>query len=713
MASGLPTTSIVPPDQSSFYKPLPTSTSFWLLYFPAAAHGGLECRLQTYEIRQHPPFKALSYTWEQPYYSESGGQDEHLPEFSSFDYAISCDGRLFRIAKNLFNALTTLVPLRKTEYLWVDAICINQADTYVERPQQVSLMGHIFESANGVLIWLGHYISKVVEFVWSATTFVRVVEQLIEMRSEGEILSRGIFDSTIYHLLGGSTSISQLQKAMDFHGRCRIFRRAWVLQEFAKAKKARLFCGNVAIPLHGLFQLSNWFGRTSWNDALAFYDRDGICTTPYMQVRLCGGFITWKVFREHCRHPAASPKAITQRCFVLSHDVSATPSQGAFEWLLGGVFHLHTFQVSDPRDTIFAALSLGTFNGCKVIDHIVTPNYSASIEVVYTDFAISVLHNLPTLCLFCFLDSSKNRVQTEWPSWVPDWRSPIPDPIFEMFGEHNVWANIESDDTITDGYVHIHNRQKKLSVIGIPVTCIDAVPGSLERLTQDEFLAWLLEGLGLVCTLSSPYEFGFGAPESCVEAVWRTLIVNRTFNIPSNPPNSGWKSVFYDFLVDTFSAALHRTIGPAQDRTLEVLSDFYSRMNNEYIGTEIPSLEEVKDIGTMIAYWGTPARPDAEARLRPIRERAAIFESQADRTWRRRQLFRANNGILGSGLTLVKSGDQIWLLREMNTPVILRPDTTPDQFKIVGECYLHGCMNGELFSHGYLDRNSAKPIVIV
>jgi hypothetical protein len=133
------------------------------------------------------------------------------------------------MTKNLFNALTTLVNALQVEYLWVDALCINQADVHTERPQQVSLMGRIFESADEVLVWLGHYVRDVVDFHWSATTFVSAVEQLIEEKGEAYVFNRHISDPTLQPLLGGPPSLARLQKAMDYYGRCRIFDRAWVV----------------------------------------------------------------------------------------------------------------------------------------------------------------------------------------------------------------------------------------------------------------------------------------------------------------------------------------------------------------------------------------------------------------------------------------------------------------------------------------------------
>jgi hypothetical protein len=143
----------------------------------------------------------------------------------------------------------------KVEYLWVDAICINQADSHVERPQQLSLMGRIFESADEVLVWLGHYIRQVVDFHWSATSFLDVVKQVIDEMGPTYVHDRSILDPTLKSLLGREPSLIRLQTAMDFYGRCRVFSRTWILQEFAKAMKPRMFCGNIEIPTIELFQL--------------------------------------------------------------------------------------------------------------------------------------------------------------------------------------------------------------------------------------------------------------------------------------------------------------------------------------------------------------------------------------------------------------------------------------------------------------------------
>jgi ankyrin repeat protein len=69
---------------------------------------------------------------------------------------IFVNGRLMRIRKNLRRFLCQardLVPNR-FDWLWIDAVCINQSDNR-ERMHQVELMAKIFQAASSVIVWLG------------------------------------------------------------------------------------------------------------------------------------------------------------------------------------------------------------------------------------------------------------------------------------------------------------------------------------------------------------------------------------------------------------------------------------------------------------------------------------------------------------------------------------------------------------------------------
>jgi hypothetical protein len=89
-----------------------------------------------------PGYKCLSYTWGEP----CEGRE------------ILLNGCTFRVRDNLFEFLDIARRLFPMEFLWVDAICIDQ-NNVAERGHQVERMGRVYECALGVLIWLGIFSS--------------------------------------------------------------------------------------------------------------------------------------------------------------------------------------------------------------------------------------------------------------------------------------------------------------------------------------------------------------------------------------------------------------------------------------------------------------------------------------------------------------------------------------------------------------------------
>ena len=71
------------------------------------------------------------------------------------DCEIFVNGKAFRVSQNLYDGLEVLSRDRKRwGHLWVDQICINNADS-MERSRQVKSMGEIYRRAQEVVVWLG------------------------------------------------------------------------------------------------------------------------------------------------------------------------------------------------------------------------------------------------------------------------------------------------------------------------------------------------------------------------------------------------------------------------------------------------------------------------------------------------------------------------------------------------------------------------------
>ena len=160
-----------------------------------------------------PRFDALSYAW----------GDQRIPSET-----IRVNSRRFGIRIILGDALWFLLKTEAiTTYLWIDAICINQADLD-ERASQVQLMKQIYSKAQTVRIWLDHDIPE--------------VEVFFQKLAAGEE-PYALLDINDGSLEGFRYVISQSW-----------WLRLWVFQEVLLAKLAIMHCGPLMIPWDTMYR---------------------------------------------------------------------------------------------------------------------------------------------------------------------------------------------------------------------------------------------------------------------------------------------------------------------------------------------------------------------------------------------------------------------------------------------------------------------------
>lgn len=178
------------------HKPLQSQTHIRLIRLlpNPQRYEDIDCRIVQVKLSGCiSGYEALSYTW--------GGQTQH--EF------IKCgpSGRLLGVTSNCAYALRDLrLPFRE-RILWIDAVCINQADIS-ERNHQVALMADIYANAKRVVIHLGP--SNIIR------DFFKAFKQ-----------HEGVQDAH-----GSSEDIVDEFLSLPW------FSRVWVLQEVVMAKKA-------------------------------------------------------------------------------------------------------------------------------------------------------------------------------------------------------------------------------------------------------------------------------------------------------------------------------------------------------------------------------------------------------------------------------------------------------------------------------------------
>lgn len=154
------------------------------------------------DIDRSPNYSALSYAW---------GAPLPIARLKS----ISIDGIAFKIRPTLFYFLQSMAMHHRDKSMWIDTICINQADIE-ERNYQVSLMGDIYQQAHEVYAWLG---------TGDADT-----AYAIEHINGHDLQTQ--FNTVMFSMC--------VEKLLKFT----YWTRRWVIQEFALARNLILVCGD-------------------------------------------------------------------------------------------------------------------------------------------------------------------------------------------------------------------------------------------------------------------------------------------------------------------------------------------------------------------------------------------------------------------------------------------------------------------------------------
>lgn len=128
-------------DHSSgqLYQPLdPSKNQVRLMRMLHDGTTDIRCELATFSLNDRPEYIALSYAW-----------TKEAPTRK-----ITLNGHDFRVRPNLFAYLELMKKEHHDQWIFIDAICVNQDDV-VEKGSQVDRMGDIYRNAAEVVSWLG------------------------------------------------------------------------------------------------------------------------------------------------------------------------------------------------------------------------------------------------------------------------------------------------------------------------------------------------------------------------------------------------------------------------------------------------------------------------------------------------------------------------------------------------------------------------------
>lgn len=579
------------------------------------------------------------------------------------------DGSPFRITYNLAAALKHL---RATELfadeaalpIWIDAICINQADL-AERSQQVAIMGSIYSGARCVLSWLGEpdrsgrYISD----SWLGEEkevpmnhgfpVIRAVSTYIDSRREDS--AQGWDDDTIlteedFQWMAQnpdfySSDMEELTTNLRWNAivsinRATYWTRIWIVQEMVLASSPHqhlIFCGTEYVTCHQL------------NDLHEFLQ---------------------KVHDQRPARPSFVPPALwgilgerSSMEFTMMHMVNYMRDI-ALDLSARIVSYVARYcSCTEPRDNVYGLLA--------VVANSVVPDYSKPVAQVYQEWFADSLGRRRFKNIMAWSGIGHGFANSHSiPSWIPILHELSKEGFSSAMirdpddGEVDPWLDILRPGPpriIGDGIFSIH---------GVLLDTVSEVEFPLhEEPTGQERFARFCKDL---CTRYNGRRYRTGL--LLLEAVFAVLIQgydtikNQKLDLPLEPTN-------------LLALAFRLILMPANSDTSQEAEDLRRTIDGNFFDVEDKETKR----SWIEAFDSAVDSYEVLYGMRPLFNRIVLFGKNA--------FFLTQHGYLGIGPPRMNAGDRICLLQGSTLPSLLRK--VESHWAYVGTCYVQGLSQGE------------------
>lgn len=583
-----------------------------------------------------PRYTTLSYTW---------GAAEPRE-------GIVVNGHELMVNKQLATALSQLRRDRAHGSIpyWIDALCINQADT-TERSQQVRIMTQIYEQATIVTVWLGMP-TKEMELAFAMMRALEAVVSAIsrpansarrdwaflaqKSESEWNAITK-IFENPYFTRVWVAQEISNpFKRNVEFIGGRSMQRfSAYGTIEVAMSV-AQLLTNNVTPTLpciHNTLQASQVFLRRRTLRDIRYRLRIGYWGKMQSLVR--------KDYQE------ANSSRLFWRDDILP--------------LLAWFRRLHA---TDPRDKVFAAFTI-------LIPHIPESyiDYRLTMKEVYKKIVINAIANMDTLDVLAYCDGKSHDL----PSWVPDWR--------RLKRTQILCASINTKGECI--YTSSLDRKPRVSISGdelqVEGIIIDTIDQCSERsgpFTKDCQSDWL--------SFASQVEQD---GDDIMSVYQRVLVADCERTVSWNPFDGSWKSKFRDAKY----VLMQGLFGHISDTYQTIQEEVNDRMSHWR------RTNKIKVISNRVTH--SKVLDSSSGDITESKDSEGNFELINETTTDRR-LCRTKAGALGIAPDKTQPGDTLVVLIGAKTPFVLRQVIDDDyadrtRYELIGECYFNGWMDGK------------------
>ncbi|KAJ2907377.1 hypothetical protein MKZ38_003234 [Zalerion maritima] len=371
-------------DSEAMFPPLTEQDSMRVMeLLPGQPGDPIKCQLHATNLREAAcRYSALSYPW-----------DGDTPDLTNAQ--IMCNSRHVAVKGNLYMALVRLRRQAVPVILWVDALCINQQDI-AEKSNQVRRMSQIFQNACQVFVWLGpenmghFHTPTALSGLCSIVNTWRQSQHKPNLPDVGYSVDPEQQDS----MEEAPEELPPLANPDTFRLFLRSwFHRAWVIQEVALARSAKLLLGKYELPWD-LVGLGASILRTNM-DKINFQGLESC------QTGILNAYFMYRVSR-------------CQRYF--------DPLEFSFHQLLKLT---RGFLCKDPKDRIYGILAIPTLTENTAAGEesgpFVIPDYSKTVEEAYRDVALKIINTTRALDILSSVQHDVSRTLDS--TWVPDWQA--------------------------------------------------------------------------------------------------------------------------------------------------------------------------------------------------------------------------------------------------------------------------------------------------
>ena len=570
---------------------------------------------------QRESYEAISYCW--------GDSATTLP--------VSCDdGSYLWVTLGLFGALRQMRYKDRPRILWVDAVCINQADNH-EKNWQVAQMGDIYRGAERVLIWLGDEQGLSQEMPKFISRLLKAKDSMAAADSNKFYLALSAAE-IVTHGIPSWYSEGELYYALHLLTERPWFQRVWIIQELCQAREALVYCGTWCIPWERLSQAYLFMaGQLQLDEYVA--SSHGVTTMSRIVDLIC------------TKAEVESDAPLPMLRLLVRHDSA---------------------KATDLRDRLFGLAGIADDGTDVEID------YGRSINDVYCDFAIRSMHTSNSLDVLD-LGACRTRavLRPGMPSWVPDWAAEASaESIYQMSTPHMEppCAAFDATNKATC-QLSVSSSGSLIQIRGLEldrVTLIGTTRPS-NHITPPFWSVGLLDNLWIMmewdrlCGAHSDKRYDLTG-ETMHQAFWHTLLLGTE--------RHEWTPELEE-IIDTWEASY---------KTIRLASNFLK-----------PERKGLRRIIMNIVFWSLKGwtLPMVLRQQVNIDDRLDGFIRFTGWINLGRTFIMTDKGGIGVVTGQVGTGDVVVLLEGGKVPYILRRKVDENVFEFVGDCYLHGHMDGQ------------------